>query len=357
MASHLSAGGYNVSVVSPGTRADEEYWVNGEGVDWRRIAVFRNPSPIRDIRSLCHLLILLIVERPTVAIWGSPKISLLGTLASRLVGVPSVYVIHGLRYEGSTGFSRRLLIWFERFCVRMSTSTVAVGYQVREVALKDGLGDSSKIQVLANGSANSYRDPVFVPNAKESFGVGSTCCVFTFAGRLTGDKGIRDLLDAWKAFIASEESEAILLVVGGVESDLAESELLDEILSQDSVQFLGHLSDMSLVYSATDVLLLPSYREGLPTVVLEAASFGIPAIVADSTGTAEPVVDGYTGLVFPVRECSKLHSAMVRLAADKEFRQQLGASACLHVRESYGPDVVYSAWLRLIEQLAADESY
>lgn len=349
LAKALVNDGYEVVVLAPDADSDRQGWEVGQNARRIGLRIERDPAPAMDVMSLVQIIWILLAERPSVAIWGSPKISLLGVLASRLTRVRSIYVIHGLRYQGSLGISRSILVFLEKLCARLADHVVAVGKQVKDVATEDGLASRDRIQVIANGSANSFAPPVRSSNARELLGLPDDAVVFAFVGRLTRDKGVAELYEAWTEFETNSGPAAVLLIAGAVEDDLKHSDLIGKFRSMKTVRFLGHLNDLSALYSAADVLVLPSYREGLPTVVLEAAASGIPAIVSDSTGTCEPVVDGQTGLVTPAKDVAALVKCFGSLASNGNWRRELGQNARQYVNRVYGPQVVYPAWSSFIE--------
>lgn len=315
-----------------------------EGATFLPIDASRNPSPTTDLRTLATLTRLLRRERPDVAVWGTPKLGLLGPLASRLTGTRSTYVLHGMRLETTTGLKRLVLATAERAAGRLAHDVVAVGHDLRGEAVRAGLFRPSHIRVLGAGSANGVPLRPRADGARARLGLPEGVPVVGFAGRVTGDKGIADLLAVWPA--VHDATGAMLVLAGMKEPDALEGPLADALAATRGVVQLGYLADLQDLYSAIDVLTLPSYREGLPTVVIEAGSFGVPCVVSDATGVSEPVVDGETGLVVPVRDRAALLSALERLCGDADLRTRMGERAAEHVRATYSQQVVHEHWLR-----------
>ncbi len=340
--SSLRAEGWTVSLLATSeARADE--FAKSEGVDFLPIDTARDPSPLSDLKTLLLLVGILARRRPDIAVWGTPKIGLLGTLASRFCGVRCVYVPHGLRYQSESGAKKLILKGFESASARLANAVVTVGHEVRSAMIADRIASASKIRVLGSGSANGVPMPTKFQNAREHLGLRSGSFVVGFVGRVTRDKGVSELLRAWSKF-RNDYPESTLLIAGMLEPDARSGLLNDQLKNTPGIRVLGHLDDLAYIYSAIDVLLLPSYREGLPTVVLEAGSYGVPCIVSDATGVSEPIVDGKTGLVVNAGSVEGILAALNKLARDCDLRIRMGNAAADHVRAHFDRDMVQSMW-------------
>ena len=168
-------------------------------------------------------------------------------------------------------------------------------------------------------------------------------------GRVTADKGVAELLLAWRDFV-SVYPDSRLVIAGMLEVDATRGNLAALLNSSENVLVLNHVDDLSVVYSSLDVMVLPSYREGLPTVVLEAGSYEVPCVVSDTTGTAEAVVHGATGIVIPSREPSAVLSALCQIRQDPAAARRMGQDAKRHIATRYGQSMVHASWLEVIEQ-------
>lgn len=351
---YLRTAGWQVVLVSPGDHGAVEF-ARTEGARHRVVPAQRNPSPIQDARTVVRLMRTLLTERPHVAVWGTPKIGLLGTLAGRLSRTPSVYVIHGLRYESATGVRRQVLRFMEKMACMLAREVITVGNDVLAVAETAGILTPGKARVLGHGSANGYVASTPRHGARARLGIGETDFVVGFVGRVTADKGVSELLEAWDQFRPSAP-KSTLVIAGLTEADADREPLRSALASSAGTVFLGHVDDLSYVYSTLDVLVLPTYREGLPTVVLEAASYGVPSIVTDATGASEPVVDGKTGRVVPVGDVNSLAEALAEMRHDAAWRRQLGKAAQTHVSQRFDRTLVHRNWCEYLTALTATGS-
>lgn len=314
-----------------------------EGIEFLPVELARNPSLYQDLRGIASLWRVLRSARPEVAVWGSPKASLLGVVACRLQRVPSLYLIHGLRLEGATGLRRSLLLAAEALTCRLATLVVADGFELQARAEELRLAPGRRIRVLAQGSANGVGPHGALPRYRAALGIPEGDVVVTFAGRITRDKGIRELVEAWRV-LAQRRPHAHLVIAGRVDGpDPAGPELEAALAALPRTHLVGHVDDLDRLWSDSDLCVLPSYREGLPLVVIEAAAAGVPALVCDFTGGRETVLDGKTGRVVPRRDTAALAAALDELVGDGALRRRLGEAARERALETYDRPRLWSA--------------
>lgn len=334
----LAQRGWSVSLVTT-DEGGAKTLADHEGASFITVQTQRKPDVVSDLRTLAFLILLLHRRSPSVAVWGSPKLGLLGTLASRITATPSVYVVHGLRFETATGLQRASLMALEGLACRSAVEVVCVGREVRQHLVKAKLVSAQRTRVIHHGSANGVPEPATSLRTAPRQGG----CHFGFVGRVTVDKGISELLDAWKVVLQAHPT-AKLTIAGRREQDALGEKLARQIDDARSVSFVGHCADVEALYESIDVLVLPSYREGLPTVVLEAAVRGIPSIVTNATGVSEPVLNHETGFVIPAQDSGSLAVAMATFASDPLLVRQFGRSAAEYIRARYDQGELWIAW-------------
>jgi glycosyltransferase involved in cell wall biosynthesis len=167
-----------------------------------------------------------------------------------------------------------------------------------------------------------------------------------FVGRLTSDKGIPELMEAFLQ-LAAQFPDLRLLLVGCFEDEdplpVATRRCVE---THPHVIFAGPVQDTGAYYAIADVLVLPSHREGLPTVVLEAQAAGKPVVGASATGIVDLVVDGETGLLFPVGDVPALAEALARLITDKALAIKLGLAGQEQVIRKFQQEQIWEALYR-----------
>lgn len=148
------------------------------------------------------------------------------------------------------------------------------------------------------------------------------------AARMLADKGVREFVEAAR-LLRHTAPDAQFILAGGLDpanrSAIARTEL-DAWAREPNIEWTGHVSDMAALYRSAHIACLPSYREGLPKALLEAAACGLPVVTTDAPGCREIVVDGRTGRLVPVRNAAALARALAALIADPALRTEMGAA-------------------------------
>jgi len=268
----LREAGFRVTLVAgPGQLLEDT--AASEGVEAVSIPMERGIAPLADLVSLFRLGRLLGRLRPDMVEFSTPKAGLLGSVAAWLRGVPArVYMLRGLKFETATGLKRRILLSMERLAAGCAQIVLCNSESLRKEALAMGVAPESKLLVLGGGSSNGVDTDRFAPgtsDVRKRLGVTRKALAVGFVGRLTRDKGLPELIEAFDS-ILSAEPETHLLLVGWF--DASEDALgADEragIESHPRIHLTGLVEDTAPYYRAMDVMVLPTWREGFPNVVL-----------------------------------------------------------------------------------------
>lgn len=279
---------------------------------------------LRTVRSLVG-----IAERvePHVIVAGTPKAGLLGVVIGRMMGIPRViYTLHGLRLEGSRG-PIRLALWItELISCRASHDVHVVGFDLRRRARQLRLLAKDAGTVIRSGGAAGIDTDRFRPGDANSrlpyraeWEVKHEAKVVGFVGRVTHDKGISELLALGEHWLQRREPHVLVLIGDPDGSHPKDSVLVDRLLRLPNVRWLGRLSKVEEIYPSFDLLLLPSKREGLPTVVLEAAACEVPSVMYACTGASDALVDSLTGVIVPQGDQNRLVAVVDCLLASSEL--------------------------------------
>jgi glycosyltransferase involved in cell wall biosynthesis len=204
--------------------------------------------------------------------------------------------------------------------------------------------------MLGSGSIAGVDLKRFCPDAvnrerlRKQIGAGANACVFLFVGRLAKDKGVFDLLLAFRE-LATVTRDIELWIVGPDEEGLLQA-LQESALGCDApIRWLGATPTPEHFMAAADVFLLPSYREGFGSALIEGAACGIPAIAYRIDGVIDAVADGSSGLLVEVGQPTAFASAMKQLALDRELRLRLGHQARERAVHDFSSERVTNAWL------------
>jgi glycosyltransferase involved in cell wall biosynthesis len=300
----------------------------------------RGIAPLADLVSLLRLWRLLGKLKPDLVEFSTPKAGLLGSLAARLHGVPRcIYMLRGLRLETATGINRRILLAAERLASACAQVVLCNSESLRAEALALGLAPAAKLHLLGDGSSNGVDIERFSPgpsDIRERLGLPSNAPVVGFVGRLTRDKGLPELIEAFDAIVKAEP-EAHLLLVGWYDAgeDALSDDLRARIEGHPHIHLTGFVDSAAPYYRAMDLMVLPTWREGFPNAVLEAAATGIPVVTTMSTGSRDSVVPEVTGLLIPPGYPEAICEAVVKLIRDPERRRRMGEAARAWVLEHY----------------------
>src|SRR5258706_2030562 len=348
--------GFDVTVLCPERRKDEWEVARPEGIPMIQVPMARVIAPLQDLVSLWRLWRTLRGLSPAVTNVGTPKAGLLGGFAAWLNRVPCrFYTLHGLRFETTTGLRRKLLILAERLACRFAHRVVCVSHSVREKAIASGLVDRERALIFGAGSCNGVDVASFAPTQqriwraaelRRQFGVPADAPVALFVGRLTCDKGIAELVEAFLQLENRIPNLRLLLVGSFEDGDPLPEDIRKHLETHDRVIFAGPVNDTAPYYAMADVLVLPSHREGLPTIVLEAHAAGKPVIGAAATGIVDLLVDGETGLLFPVGDVSSLANAIARLIEDKALARKLADAGRDQVKRKFRQELIWAALRR-----------
>lgn len=333
-----------------------------EGVDTVALPLERDPSPFRDVLALVALIRLMRRDRPAVVIYGTPKATLLAGIAALVARVPTrIQILHGLRLETTSGLARTLLLTTERLAVRLATHTVAVGFGLRNRCRELGI-DTRRMHVIGRGSVvgtDTVRasaiasDPAARERSRRVLGVRDDEVVVGFVGRVTRDKGIEVLVRAVQN--ARAQGLRIRLAVIGLDEGISDLDAdVQAALASSWVSMTGNVADPIELYSAFDVFCLPSFREGLSSVAMEAWAARVPVVVSDCTGLGDLVAGGQTGIVVPVEDVEATTTALVHVLRDADLADRLRRNGAEHVESHFAREALWARCARFYEA-ARDE--
>jgi glycosyltransferase involved in cell wall biosynthesis len=349
---YLQRLGFDVTLIcSPGERLD----VLGrmEGVQIIELSIAREIAPLRDIVSLWRLWRILRRLCPDLTNVGTPKAGLLGGFAAWVTRIPCrFYTLRGLRFETTNGLKRWLLIYAERLACCFAHRVICVSPSLREKAVVSGFTSRERTVVFGSGSSNGVDASRFAPTPerirkgaelRRELGIPPLAPVVGFIGRLTRDKGIPELVEAFLRLSDQFPDLRLLLLGCFEEEDPLPVQTRRCIEMHRNVIFPGYIEDTAPYYALVDVLVLPSHREGFPNVVLEAHAAGKPVVAARATGVVDAVVHGETGLLFPVGDVAALADALAKLLADKTLASKMGLAGQERIKREFRQERIWEA--------------
>lgn len=332
-----------------------------EQVKIHPITMKRRISPIKDFMSLVRLFLYFKKEKPLIVHSITPKAGLLTMLAGKLAGVPvRMHTFTGLIFPTKTGLMQQLLIQMDRILCWAATNVYPEGQGVKNDLIKYRI-TSKPLKVIANGNVNGIDLNFFSPSLiseeqqkelKQSLGIKSDDFVFIFVGRLVGDKGINELIEA---FSSLNIGNVKLLLVGPMEKELdpLKEETLREIEQNHSIISVGYQKDVRPYFAVSDCLAFPSYREGFPNVVIQAGAMGLPSIVTNINGCNEIIIEGENGTIIPAKNVEELKKKMESMFTNKALYNKLKENSRKMIANRYEQSVVWQAILEEYNQQIA----
>lgn len=336
-----------------------------EGIGTYAVKMERRITPFRDLAALWKIWKWFLTLGPDIVHAHTPKGGLLGMLGAWLARVPvRIYHIRGLTFMTATGWRRRLLMWCEWVSCRLAHEVLCVSASVRQVALDEEICQPEKIAVLLGGSGNgvdaarrfnpenlavTVRDEI-----RAKYGIPRDAKVLGFIGRIVRSKGITELADAW-ATLRQEFPEVHLFLVGPLEpQDPIPPHVYEALRRDDRVHLIGEEWNTPPLYAAMDLLVLPTYREGFPNVLLEAGAMQLPVVATRIPGCADAVEDEVTGLLVEPYDAPGLVRAISRYLHSPGLRRRHGQAARERILAKYRQETIWQAvyleYLRLLQE-------
>ncbi|MHA2727324.1 glycosyltransferase family 4 protein [Vibrio campbellii] len=311
-------------------------------VEFIHLPMKRDISPLNDLVCIAKLFKIIRSNKFDVVHTITPKAGLVGMISSFLARVDNrFHTFTGQVWVTKSGGLRLLLKSIDKLIFGLSTYSLVDSYSQQQFLFDEKVINCSKASVLGKGSISGV-DIVKFEHSKEmrvelrqKHGIQNNAFVFIFLGRVCKDKGIDELMEAFQK-VSQTSPNVYLLLVGPNESSYDASYF--EKQANERVIVTGSTRHPEHYFSVADTLVLPSYREGFGSTVLEAAASGIPAIASNIYGLSDAVVDKHTGLLHDVRNVESLTSCMFNVINDRKLTSELGLNAKTRVKQYFSAD-------------------
>lgn len=346
--------GYEVVAVS--SDGPELKTVEDAGGRVVTVEMERHISPLKDLKSLWQMIRIFRREKPQMVHSMTPKAGLICMIAGKIARVPlRVHMFTGLVFPTSTGLKRRILMFTDRLTCACATHVIPEGEGVKKDLLNNGI-TKKPLRVLGYGNCRGIdlkrfdRTPEVMAKAQQL--IKADKFTFISIGRLVGDKGINELVEAF-CRLNKELPATRLILVGAYEPQLdpikpTTIKLIEQI---PAIEAVGIQKDVRPWLAASDCAVLASYREGFPNVVIEAGAMGLPQIVTDINGANEIIVDGQNGMIVPSKDPEALYAAMKSMVTDHTLRTSLASNARSLIASRYEQSYVRKCLYDFYQQI------
>jgi glycosyltransferase involved in cell wall biosynthesis len=330
-----------------------------------RVKVVDIPRSIdlgRDLTALWRLYRLFKAERFQIVHSTTPKAGLLCAIAARLARVPvRLHTFTGQPWVTMSGVGRWVAVVSDWLIGKLNTRCYADSPSQRQFLIDRKLVHPAKLGVLGFGSLAGIDVERFDPakyssadrlHVRRALGIGCNSKMILFVGRISPDKGVRELLAAFEK-VRVLDGKVHLVLLGPVDagSGAVDAIGLKELQIVEQVHVLGYTDEPERYMAAADLLCLPSYREGFGTVVIEAAAMGLPAIGTNIYGLSDAIDDGVTGALVPVRDVEALAAAISTLVWDDAALEKMRAAARARAVRDFSSAMVSSLLLAEYSEL------
>lgn len=320
--------GYQVYLLSPQHPKELKFCLK-EGCIHLPVKISNEINPLLDLISLYQIIKHLYQIKPNIVNVGTPKMGLLGILASWLLRYPiRIYTCRGLRYETELGVKRYILKKIEKLTVSMATQVIYVSDSIMHASIRNNTAIPFKAKILGKGSSNGVDLKKFSKDSVDSltrqtlmreYGLLDKL-VIGFVGRITRDKGCYELVRVFEK-LQMRYGNLKLIMMGHIKSP---PEFIKRFKAHPDIIHVPFNDDVITHMSLFDFLVLPSWREGFPNVPIQAAALGIPVIASNATGSVDSVKSGYNGLIFEARNEGELENTMEKYILNEQLRKTHG---------------------------------
>lgn len=332
----------------------------GADVVFIKIPIARNIAIFKDIKSLFQLLKVFLSIDFCMVHSTTPKVGLVAMSAAFMARIPNrMHTFTGQVWQTRRGLSRLLLKTTDRLTGLFATKVLVDSFSQLDNLVANHIIGRSKASVLGSGSICGVDTDRFRPNdcwkreLRAQLGIPLNARVVLYMARLTIDKGAEDMALAFRLYKQMANDDAYLVMVGPDEENLAP--VLEKILADFESKFrlVGYTREPEKFFAAADVFCLPSYREGFPMVLLNAASSSVPSIASRIYGSTDGIEDGKTGYFHKAGDHQDLANKIQLLLANSALRARMGGAARARVVKEFSKEKVTTEILSLFDRLAA----
>ncbi len=345
----LMASGYNVTILSTGSSKElalaKDKGFNVIDVKSSNTNLFFALKYIMKIRAALRL------TRADVCLTFTMRPAIWGNLVTRSLGIPTITNITGIGpLTESNSYAYKVARVMYKFVLKKTAKVFFQNKDDREIFLENKFVDEQQTEIIpGSGVDYDYFKPLPQKEPKGKF-------IFLFISRLIKDKGILEFVEA-ASLLKQQNYNAEFQVLGpyyaqNLKHNIITEKHIVQWVEQGIVNYLGATSDVRSFIADADCIVLPSYREGMSNVLLEAGSMEKPCITTDTTGCNDIVMDNITGYLCKVKDANDLADKMKKMMhLPAGERCEMGQKARDIIKNNFGKKIVIDAYLRVIRQV------
>lgn len=347
---------YDVTIISSGEKKDFDGLIKNN-IHFIHIPIERKINFYSDLYCFFKLICIFNVKKFDIVHTLMPKAFVLGMPAAFFCNISTrIHTFTGQIWANKSGIKKIIFKLIDKFISKLATHLLADSHGQANFLIKEKIVKISNISVLANGSISGVdlerfkfskhsRDKI-----RKKFFIKDNAFVILYVGRVNRDKGVLDLVKAF-AMIKKTLPELTLIILGNSEDDT--NNKIIEILSSSRNQYrlIPYSKNPEEFMCASDLLCLPSYREGFGNVLIEASAVGLPVIVSNIYGIQDAVIHGETGLLYQPGSVLQLKKTIIKLLGNTRLRKNLSRQAKIRVNQLYPQKIVIDAMINFYSGL------
>lgn len=326
--------------------------------DFKCIQIERNINIQSDVRAVLELHKYFKEQKFEAVHSVTPKAGLITALAAYLAQIPHrIHIFTGQVWATKHGMMRFLLKYMDKMIVKLDNHILVDGKGQRQFLINNHIVSTANSRVLGDGSICGVNTNNFIPNQntkkniRMELQIPNDKTVFVFMGRLNKDKGITELLTAYDR-ICNTYKNTFLVLFGNDEGNYQDTfSQYTNIKNHTNFLYYGRTDKPYEMLQVADVFVLPTYREGFGSSVIEASCLGIPVICSDAYGVMDAMVDNKTGLRCKVADVDSLYQCMEKLSMNPNLRQELGSNGRERVLKYFSNDRLTKLWVEFYRNI------
>lgn len=337
-----SIGTYEISVIMNNSNNTDfsEYNIN-----IFHFPIKRKPNILFDFIILQKLISHLYKNNYDIIHSISPKSGLLSSIASFITFQPvRIHTFTGQVWANYVGIKKNIFILFDKIISKLNTNILTDSLSQKYFLLKNNIGTTEKIVVLNKGSIcgvdlKRFNNKIFSKkDIREEYKISPKDFVILYVGRLNFDKGVIDLVDA---VVKLNIKNIHLFIIGNDEENIIDYVINRHVnVDKFNIHFIDETIYPEKYMIMSDVLCLPSYREGFGNVVIEAAAIGIPAIVSNIYGLQDSIINHLTGLFFEVKNINDLCEKIELIYSNQALRIKMSINCINHITQNFDSKII-----------------
>ncbi|MDK6864079.1 glycosyltransferase family 4 protein [Nosocomiicoccus ampullae] len=348
--------GYEVHCIcSPGKNTEK---IINKGYIYHPVNIDRKIAPISNLKSIVRIYKILKRIKPDIVHVHTPVAAVLGRIAARLANVDNIiYTAHGFYFhEGMSARKYKIFFNIEKYMGKFFTDFIFTQSMEDYNTAKDNkfLKNEKNYLHISNGIdlTKKFNYQLMNKNTmtelKERLGIKSEDIVLAYVGRLVKEKGILDLLEAFKNLEGKINTK--LLIVGNIpesERDQTLSSTINELILNPNIIFTGRVTNVEDYLYMSDIFILPSFREGMPRSIIEAMAMKNAIIATDIRGSREEVDDNINGFLVNLNSPIEIEEKIIKLYNNKKLLFDMQEAAYQKAQTEYDEEKVVKKQLQI----------